>query len=534
MSEFARLHWFTLGDVARESRRSYPTRTAVVDGDVRLSYVELDDRVNQLAHALSAAGVTGGDRVLWLGQNSFRVLELLLAAAKVGAILCPANWRQSADEMAVVIEDCMPRVVVWQEDEIGATVRAARDRVTASASTGDVLWLQHDTAAAGASDAAAAAAGDAAADADGYEGFLASGDRSDPDLAIDPSTPVLMLYTAAFSGRPAGACLSHTAVLVQDLVMGNLQRIDSDYVFLNSGPLFHVATLMTTLATLHFGGTNVFVRRVDADEICRLIATERCTGAFLMGPTIEQITELNRDGAYDLSSLRTFPGRPEWNAMVTVDDSPWAKRPAGFGQTEVMGMLTLNAWGGDAAGSSGRPGPLAQVRIVSPDGDEVPPGSVGEIVARGPTMMTGYHGQPELTAARQADGWHHTNDLGRREDDGSITWVGPKTRLIKSAAENIYPAEVEAALHRHAAVRDVGVIGVPDARWTQSVRAIVVLHDGVEATEEELIEHCMTLIASYKKPRSVRFTDAMPRNGPAIDYDALDAAFGGGGYPSSA
>ena len=156
---------------------------------------------------------------------------------------------------------------------------------------------------------------------------------------------MLQLYTAAFTGRPNGALLSHWAVLVQDLVMGNLQRVDSEYVYLNSGPLFHVATFMTTLATFHFGGTNVFTRRVEAEELCRLIAAERCTGAFLMGPTIKQILDVNRDGRYDLSSLRTFRGSPEWNEMVTVDDSPWAQRPAGFGQTEVMGMLTLERVG---------------------------------------------------------------------------------------------------------------------------------------------------------------------------------------------
>src|SRR5262249_46289889 len=153
------------------------------------------------------------------------------------------------------------------------------------------------------------------------EAFVGRGTPEDPDLVIDPATAVLQLYTAAFTGTPNGALLSHWAVLVQDLVMGNLQRVDSEYVYLNSGPLFHIATFMTTLAAFHFGGTNVFTRRVDAEELCRLIADEHCTGAFLMGPTIGQILEVNKDGKYDLSSLRTFPGAPEWNAMVAVDDS---------------------------------------------------------------------------------------------------------------------------------------------------------------------------------------------------------------------
>jgi long-chain acyl-CoA synthetase len=505
------LHALTLGDIARENRRSFPNRLAAVDGATRLTWPQFDDRVNQLANALrDEAGVGQGDRVLWLGQNSFRVLELLLAAAKIGAIFCPANWRQSADELAFVIDDTGARVVVWQEEEIGDTVHAAREKATVAERA---RWLQHD--------------------ADEYEAFLSWGAPDDPDLEIDPALAVLQLYTAAFTGRPNGALLSHWAVLVQDLVMGNLQRIDSEYVYLNSGPLFHVATFMTTLATFHFGGTNVFTRRVDAEELCRLIADERCTGAFLMGPTMKQMVTANADGRYDLSSLRTFAGKPEWNAMVTVDDSPWAQRPAGFGQTEVMGMLTLNAWGGPATGTSGRPSPMALVRIVDPDGIEVAPGEVGEIVARGPTVMNGYLNREELNDERLAGDWHHTNDLGRREEDGSLTWIAPKGRLIKSAAENIYPAEVEAALQKHPAVQEAAVIGTPDRSWGQSVKAIVVVREGHDVTADELIEHCRALIASYKKPRLVEFVAQLPRDGFAVDYDALDAQFGGGGYPTS-
>ena len=508
------LHAVTLGDILRENRRSFPLRTAAVDGSKRLTWPALDDRVNRLANGLAQdAGVGAGDRVLWLGQNSFRVLETLLAAAKLGAVFCPANWRQSPDELAFVIDDTRAKVVIWQDEEIGDEVRAARQRAEHA---GEARWLQHD------------------AEGDGsYEQFLATGAADDPAVVVDPASPVLQLYTAAFTGRPNGALLSHWAVLVQDLVMGNLQRIDSEYVYLNCGPLFHVATLMTTLATFHFGGTNVFTRRVDAEELCRLVEAERCNGAFLMPPTIKQIIELNADGRYDLSSLRTLPGSPAWNAMVTVDESPWARQPSGYGQTEVMGMLTLNAWGGPATGASGRPSPMALVRIVDPEGNEVAPGEVGEIVTRGPTVMNGYLHRDELNRERLAGQWHHTNDLGRREDDGSLTWIGPKGRLIKSAAENIYPAEVEAALQQHPAVQEAAVIGVPDKTWGQSVKAIVVVREGHDVGAHELIEHCRSLIASYKKPRSVEFVDKLPRDGFAIDYAALDERFGGGNYPTS-
>ena len=175
---------------------------------------------------------------------------------------------------------------------------------------------------------------------------------------------------------------------------------------------------------------------------------------------------------------------------------------------------------------------MVAVRIVDPDGNEVPDGETGEIVARGPQVMAGYHDRDDENARRQRGGWHHTNDLGRRELDGSISFVGPKGRIVKSAAENIYPAEVEAALQAHDAVREAAIIGVPDPTWGQSVRAVVVLHDGREATEEELVAFVRERIASYKKPKSVVFrTDPLPRLGWPIDYDALDAEYGGGGYP---
>ncbi len=511
------LHTFTLADVPREHRRSYPDRLAAVDGDTRLTWPQLDDRVNQLANALIEAGVGHGDIILWLGQNSHRVLECLLAAAKIGAVCCVANWRQSADELTFVIGDARASVIVWQEAEVGDAVRAARDATGASG-----RWLQHDAP---------------ADDPDSYEAFLATGSSADPSIDVDGSTPVLMLYTAAFLGTPNGALLSHDAVLTQSLLMANLQRIDADYRYLNSGPLFHVATFMTTLATLLFGGTNLFTPRVDAEELCRIIEAEGCTGAFIMPPTTDQILELNAktaDGThpYDLSTLRTFPGKPAWNEMITVDDSPWCRHPAGFGQTEVMGMLTLNAFGVGTVGNSGRPSPMVSVRIVDPEGNEVPVGETGEIVARGPQAMVGYHDRIAENAQRQAGGWHHTNDLGRREVDGSISFVGPKGRIVKSAAENIYPAEVEAALNAHDAVREAAIIGVPDPTWGQSVRAIVVLNDGATATETELVDWVKGRIASYKNPKSVVFrAEPLPRNGWPIDYDALDAAYGGGGYP---
>lgn len=499
------LHALTLGDVLREHARSWPQHIAAVDGDVRLTYPELDARVNRLAHAFAGLGVGAGDRVLWLGQNSVRLLECLLACAKLGAYFCPANWRQSVDETVFVLDDLSPAVVVWQDAEIGATVRAAREKAPAGE------WVQHDGTT---GDGGPGGAGE-------YETLLAAHPPDDLGLAVDPAEPVLLMYTAAFAGRPNAAMLSHAALIGQSLVIGRLSDIDSTYVYLNSGPLFHIATFFSTLATFVHAGRNVFTPRVDAEELLRLVDAEKCTGAFIMGPTRKQMQEANAAKRYDVSSLKSRAG------------APWERRPGGYGQTEVVGMLTFAAFGEGSAGTHGRTSPLMQMRVVGPDDRDVAAGEVGEIACRGPLVMNGYWNRPEETARRFRSGWHHTNDLGRREPDGSVTFIGPKTRMIKSAAENIYPVEVENCVRQHPAVADCAVIGVPDPTWEQSVKAIVVVRDGMHVTAEEIVEHCRERIASYKKPRSVEFADAIARQGLAVDYDALDAQFGGGGYPGT-
>lgn len=503
------LHTLALGDVARENSRSWPLVTAVVDGDVRLTYRELDARVDQLAETLIREGVVPGDGILWLGRNSFRVLECLLAAARIGAVLCPVNWRQTRDELSAVLEDFRPRVVVWEGKEGGDAATLLRDE-----SPLEMRWIQADDEG-----------------PEGYEAWLARGDVSVDDSAVDPSTPCLALYTAAFTGRPNAALLSHTAILTHNLALALMRQIEPGFVYLNSGPLFHVGTMMFCTATFHLGGTNVFMPSFDAEEACRLIEAERCQSMLLFPPMGDQLVEANKDRRYDLSSLRASAGDEDWNSMITVDESPWGRALGGYGQTEAGGMLTYTGLGIGGAGTHGRPSPFVQVRIVGPDGTELPTGEVGEMVARGLHVMSGYHDRPELNAGKQRGGWHHTGDLGRREEDGTISFIGPKLRMIKTGGENVYPAEVEACLLTHPAVADCAVIGVPDDRWGQSVRAVVLRRTGETLTEQEIVDHCRARIASYKKPRSVQFADAIPRVGFTPDYDRLDEAFGGGGYP---
>jgi acyl-CoA synthetase (AMP-forming)/AMP-acid ligase II len=497
---------FCLHDIVDQHAAARPRALATVCAGNRITWEQMRARSHALAAELREAGVGCGDRVLWWGQNCHRVLETLIAASRLGAVVCVANWRQSAAELAFVLGDAAPTVALWQEQEIGAVARAAR----AEGAGSDAVWVQHDTEG-----------------PDGYEALIA---RRAPQ-AHQPgndTAAVLMLYTAAFDGKVNGALLSHRALLAQSMTLRLLERLDENTVYLNSGPMFHIGSLRRTLAVLHAGGRNVLCRRVEAAALCELIDAEGCTQAFLQPPTMAQMVEANADGRFDLSSLRSRSGGPPgWAEMVTVVDDPDVS--SGYGQTEVAGVVTFRFPDRPAAGAW--PGPLASVEVHSPAGVQVGLGEVGEIVVRGPMVMNGYHNRDTLSAYRSRGGWHHTNDLGRLECDGSISFVAPLQRIIKSAAENIYPVEVESALCAHPAVADAAVLGVPDDLWGQRVKAVVVARAPVSG--DELTDFCRARIAGYKCPRIVEFVSSLPRNASGLDRDELDTLHGGGGYPGT-
>jgi acyl-CoA synthetase (AMP-forming)/AMP-acid ligase II len=500
----------TLGEVLEERARSSVDELAAVCGDVRLTYGELDARVNGVAGALHALGIGAGSRVLWLGQNCHRALEALLACARLGAVCCPANWRQTANELSLTLQDFRADVVLWQDAGIEELVADVRD---ASGSTG--RWVE--------------AGGDRSA----YE-QMAGSEMPAPDLGGDPALPVLGVYTAAFEGRPHCALLNHTAIISQNLVVAAAHEIDRSTVYLNCGPMFHVGTLMSTLATFQVGGRNIFMPKADAEQICRLVERERVTRAFIVEPTRQQIVDLVAEHPFDLSSLLGWPGTPQWGAVVRRDPSPWGTWVGGYGQTETMGHVSFRYVAAPSKGEHGRPTPVMEVRVVDDELADLPVGEVGEIVVRGPTVMNGYHDRPDENERRQQGGWHRTGDLGRRETDGSLTFVGPQARMLKSGVENIYPAEIESCIRAHPDVADCAVIGVPDPVWVQSVKAVVVCRQGAALSADDVIEHCRRHIASYKKPKAVDFTDVLPRTGGQVDYDELDRRFGGGGYPGGA
>jgi acyl-CoA synthetase (AMP-forming)/AMP-acid ligase II len=498
----------TLGSIICENARSAPESVALRCGDTAVTYQELELRTNQLAQAFRDSGVQSGERIVWLGQNCHRWVESLIACAKAGAILCSLNWRLTEVELSEFIKDLSPRLVIWQASEM----EGLADKLRPAAA--DAHWLAHDLDG-----------------PTGYESFLASRPTDRPLGEENANAAVLLMGVAHPAGGHSGSLLSHTNLIVPGLVMAKLQDIDRHTVNLVCAPLYHILSLFALVPTVQMRATNVFVRRADAKLICEAISMHRCTHGVVMAPTADAIVEENADGKYNLKSFRSALTNSRWREMVSVDDSPWGRSPGGFGQTETN-MAILAALAAGASGTSGAAAPYAEVRIVDPSDSEVSPGQVGEIVVRGPSVHLGYWNRPHDNQRRFRNGWWHTGDLGTRDSRGFLAFVGPIGRLIKTGAENVYAAEVERCLTSHSAVREAAVIGVPDAVWVQSVKAIVVIHGDQTVTAEELQNHCRERIASYKKPRHVVVqTQPLPRKGFAIDYDQVDALHGGGNYP---
>lgn len=506
---YAQVRRHGFGDILREHARSRPDLPAVAEDGLALTWLQLDLRVNRLASALAQRGVGAGDRLLWLGQNAVDLFALMLASAKLGCVICPANWRMSQAEVIWAVDDFDPKVVF----RMGAEWSEVHDAVEASAP--GRTWCRID--------------GDGG---DSLAAWIAAGGERDLDLDVDPDSPFLAIYTAAFSGRPSAALLSHTAMMMSSAVYCQAQAITEASRYLMCGPMFHIGALQGGFAAYLCGAPVSFTARAEASAIIEAVHRDRVTHAFLMQATAVQLGEINADGRYDLSSLFVDGDPANWRSpLMGPDHAPMVRARGNYGQTEIGGM-SVSVWlGGSGAG---RPNPFIQVRIMDEAGDEVPHGEVGEIAVRGALVMNGYYNRPELNAERTRTGWHRTQDLGRRQADGSLVFVGPKVRLIKSGSENIYPSEVETCLRQHPAIADACVIGVPDPKWMQSVKALVVLRDGQSLTADAVTEHCAANIASYKKPRLVEFVAGLPKS-PAggVDRDAVDRLYGGGGYPKT-
>jgi fatty-acyl-CoA synthase len=460
-----------------------PRRVALVHDGVACTYAELSARVEGLAAVLAGAGVRHGDRVAYLGPNHPALIETLFAAGALGAAFVPLNTRLAAPELAYILADSGAAVLVW-DPRAAAVVDALRSTV------------------------------------DGCRFLTVNGERprGEPrDEPVDEHETCMILYTSGTTGRPKGVMLTHANIAWNSVNLLLDVDLGGDEVTLVSAPMFHVAALnQTVLPTFLKGGTSVLVPAFDPAATLDLIEKHRVTFLFGVPAMFQAIAAAPRWESADLSSVRSMicGGAPVPESLIATYQRRGLTFMQGYGMTECApGALFLRA--DDSVtkiGSAGTPAFFTDVRVVRPDGTPAGPGEPGEVLVQGPNVMAGYWARPAETAeVLDADGWLHTGDIAVLDEDG-YAYIRDRIKdMIISGGENIYPAEVEDALYEHPAVAECAVIGVPDERWGEVGRAVVVLRPGAGAEAADLLGFLVGRIARYKIPKSVVFAETLPR-----------------------
>ncbi|SFQ70233.1 acyl-CoA synthetase [Amycolatopsis rubida] len=446
----------------------------------RITYADLERRVAGRAAALRALGVRKGDRVALLGLNSTGYLETLFAVAWLGAITLPINFRLAAAEIEYLLDDARP-VVVVHDDTFAALAKEASGART----------LVSDSE-------------------------LVQEGRVEPEPA-GPDDVAVLMYTSGTTGRPKGAMLTHGNLEANAInVLTSGEGILPSDITLTVAPLFHIGGLaLFTLPLLYAGGTVVVAGKFDPQETLALIQREKVTVHFMVPAMWAAMTQVPDFDSYDLSRLRYLlcGGAPCPLPVIEFYEDKGLTFVEGFGMTELSpaALVLESAFVRSHAGSVGRPFLHVEARIVDERDDDVPTGTVGELVLRGPNVFAGYWGLPEASAETLRGGWFHSGDLARCDADGFVTLVDRKKDMIISGGENVYPIEVEQVLHRHPDIADVAVIGAPDPQWGETVVAVVV-PAGDSLDGDAVIAYCRERIAAFKCPRRVEVVDELPRN----------------------
>jgi len=488
-----------------------PDRDFLVFEGQRRSFAETNARVNRLAHALRKLSVQQGDRIGMLQVNCPQYVEAYFAAAKLGAIFVPLNFRAKADELSYMIGNAEVTILF-----VGARYSDMVDDMVSRFSTVKACICVDGKQ-------------------DGklfYEHLIESArpDEVTSDIGDDDIT--ILMYTAGTTGRPKGVPLKHSGFV--SYVLENVEPANPEFEEGNllTVPLYHVAGMQAMLAGVYGGRTLVLMRQFEVKEWMKTIQDEGASRAMLVPTMLKWVVDDPDFQKYDLSSLKviTYGAAPMPFEVIkkAIQELPWVRFINAFGQTETASTITTLGpedhvlEGTDEeidkklkrlTSSIGRPLPDVEVKIVDEKGDPLPPNEVGEILAKGPRIMTGYWGDEEKTAqVITPDGWLRTGDKGSMDEEGYIYLAGRGDDMIIRGGENVSPEEVENVLHSLPKIGEAAVIGIPDPEWGQEPRALVVLKKAEEATAEEIMEYCRSRLASFKRPRSVIFVDSLPRN----------------------
>ena len=496
----------------RYAEQQYPGRTAIVCNQERLTYAQFSERVGRLAGALRQAGIAPGDRVAFLGANCHRLLEAYYGVPEAGAVLLPLNIRLAPEELAYILNDSGATILFVEKQFLGLVDSFRKNLQTVK------VFVQLD----GSPEAPWLAPKN-------YDAFIAAAAAYRADIsAIDENALAELFYTSGTSANPKGVMLTHRNIYLHALNVCMGFQIENGAVELHTIPLFHangwgVAHFLTLL-----GGKHVMIQRFETKEVFRLIEAEKVDSCSLVPIMATALVNCPERHNYDLSSLKriVIGGAASSPTLIReVEQALGCDCFSGYGLTETSPSLTISPmkdglnWKGEEryAGQAmtGFAFPGTEIRVVDADDRDVPRDgqAIGEIIARSDGVMEGYWRQPEASAEALRGGWFHTGDMATWNEDGYILIVDRKKDIIVSGGENISSLEVEKAILANPAVLEAAVIPVPDEKWGEVPKALVVLKPNAEASESELIEFCRSRLAHYKCPRSFEFLDSLPKTG---------------------
>ena len=485
--------------IKRHAERT-PDKIAIVDAHTnrQFTYDQFNERANRFASFLkNELGIKQGDRVSILAANSSDYFEILFACGKMGAILNTLNWRLAPPELEYIINDCAPRVLIYEPD-FAEAVDELRAKIGCEA-----YIIMADKAPGGEYT---------------YEGALSSGSPQGvemPELKYTDTWAIL--YTSGTTGRPKGAQVTYGNFFYNAVGMGQAIDLSSQDVNLNVLPTFHAGGLGLYAGPIfHTGGTLIVMRAFDPERFLQLMV-EWSVSVLLLVPSIYLMMAQYPDfEKYDLSHVRSWAsgGSTLPPSLVQQYAEKGIIIQQGFGMTETgPTVFIIDAEHAvEKAGSVGKPVIHTDVCIMDEAGNVLGPDEVGERCIRGGNVTTGYWNRPEATAEAIVDGWLHSGDAAKYDQDGYYYIVDRWKDMFISGGENVYPAEVENVIYEHPAVAEVAIIGVPQPKWQEVGKAIVVVNEDKELTEEEIIDFCQGKLAKYKIPKSAAFVEALPRN----------------------
>ena len=490
----------TLGDLLRRTRLRFPNKLAIRCGSVDWTYAEFDDVCNRLAAGLADRGIEIGDRVAVISRNSHAFAALRFALARLGAVLVPINFMLNADEARYILQHSGARMLCVDSGFAKLGKDASVDTVVS-----ETVWLPGEDPT------------DPVAGLTSFDQLLKKGGA--PERALAGSMLAQIIYTSGTESRPKGAMLTHDAVIAEYVsCLVDIEITENDRV-LHALPLYHCAQLDVFLGPcVYVGATNIITGKPTPANLLALMGRDRIN-SFFAPPTVWiSLMRAPEFDTADLSSLRKgYYGASIMPVEVLKEIQrrlPAVRLWNLYGQTEIAPVATVLKPEDQLrkAGSAGRATLNVETRLVDDDMNDVKVGEVGEIVHRSPQLLSGYYKDEERTRAAFAGGWFHSGDLGTIDDEGYISVVDRKKDMIKTGGENVASREVEEALYGIEGVSEVAVIGLPDPTWIEAVTAVIVAKPGHVLSEEGVMSACVGRLATFKIPKRVILTDALPKN----------------------